>query len=115
MNRNSVIDWSLILAIGVAWGASFLFIKVAAPEVGPITLVFSRLLIASLILTPIFVRFDNLKNLERKNGFSEKQDRSVNFFNQGEVNEWSQILPKEISFKIEEKFAREMTELNYKK
>lgn len=59
--------------------------------------------------------FDNLKNLERKNGFSEKQDRSVNFFNQGEVNEWSQILPKEISFKIEEKFAREMTELNYKK
>ena len=65
MNRNSVIDWSLILAIGVAWGASFLFIKVAAPEVGPITLVFSRLLIASLILTPIFVRFDNLKNLKK--------------------------------------------------
>lgn len=65
MNRNSVIDWSLILAIGVAWGASFLFIKVAAPEVGPITLVFSRLLIASLILTPIFVRFANLKNLKK--------------------------------------------------
>ena len=65
MDRNSVIDWSLILAIGVAWGASFLFIKVAAPEVGPITLVFSRLLIASLILTPIFVRFDNLKNLKK--------------------------------------------------
>ena len=65
MNRNSVIDWSLILAIGVAWGASFLFIKVAAPEVGPITLVFSRLLIASFILTPIFVRFDNLKNLKK--------------------------------------------------
>ena len=65
MDRNSVIDWSLILAIGVAWGASFLFIKVAAPEVGPITLVFSRLLIASFILTPIFVRFDNLKNLKK--------------------------------------------------
>ena len=65
MDRNSVIDWSLIVAIGVAWGASFLFIKVAAPEVGPITLVFSRLLIASLILTPVFVRFDNLKNLKK--------------------------------------------------
>ena len=52
MNKNSVIDWSLIIAIGIAWGSSFLFIKVSAPEVGPITLVFSRLLIASMLLTP---------------------------------------------------------------
>ena len=42
MNKNSVIDWSLIIAIGIAWGSSFLFIKVSAPEVGPITLVFFK-------------------------------------------------------------------------
>ena len=64
MQKNSVIDWSLIIAIGIAWGSSFLFIKVSAPEVGPITLVFSRLLIASLILTPFFIRKSNLKNLK---------------------------------------------------
>ena len=64
MQKNSVIDWSLIIAIGIAWGSSFLFIKVSAPEVGPITLVFSRLLIASLILTPFFIRRSNLKNLK---------------------------------------------------
>ena len=63
MNKNSAIDWSLILAIGVAWGSSFLFIKVAAPEVGPITLEFSRLFIASLILSPFFITKQNLQNI----------------------------------------------------
>ena len=63
MNKNSAIDWSLILAIGVAWGSSFLFIKVAASEVGPITLVFSRLFIASLILSPFFITKQNLQNI----------------------------------------------------
>jgi drug/metabolite transporter (DMT)-like permease len=56
MNRTALIDWTLILAIGVAWGASFLFIKVAASAVGPISLVFYRLFIASLMLAPIFIK-----------------------------------------------------------
>ena len=64
MYKNSLIDWSLILGIGIAWGASFLFIKVAAPAVGPITLVFYRLVIASLMLAPIFIRKKHLKNLK---------------------------------------------------
>ena len=64
MNKNSVLDWSLIIAIGIAWGASFLFIKVSAPEVGPITLVFSRLLIASLLLSPFFITKEHLKNIK---------------------------------------------------
>tara|TARA_B100001109_G_scaffold98012_1_gene79891 strand:- start:686 stop:1558 length:873 start_codon:yes stop_codon:yes gene_type:complete len=64
MNKNSVFDLSLIIAIGIAWGASFLFIKVSAPEVGPITLVFSRLLIASLLLSPFFITKEHLKNIK---------------------------------------------------
>ena len=64
MNKNSVIDWSLIIAIGIAWGSSFLFIKVSAPEVGPITLVFSRLLIASMLLTPFFITREHLRNIK---------------------------------------------------
>ena len=63
MYKSAVIDWSLIIAIGIAWGSSFLFIKVSAPEVGPITLVFSRLLIASLILSPFFITREYLQNI----------------------------------------------------
>jgi len=57
--------------------------------------------------------FENLRMLEKKKGFSEKQNRNINFFNQGEKNDWEHVLPKELSFKIEEKFAKEMKELNY--
>ena len=65
MQKNTVIDWFLIFAIGVAWGSSFLFIKIAAPAVGPITLVFSRLLIASLILSPFFITKEHFKNIRQ--------------------------------------------------
>ena len=64
MKKSSVIDWSLILAIGIAWGSSFMFIKVSAPAVGPITLVFYRLFIASLIVAPIFIKKEYLRNLK---------------------------------------------------
>lgn len=64
MHKNSIIDWSLIVGIGIAWGASFMFTKVGAPAVGPITLVFYRLLIASLVLAPIFIRKKHLINLK---------------------------------------------------
>ena len=64
MQKSTVIDWSLILAIGIAWGSSFMFIKVSAPAVGPITLVFYRLFIASLIIAPIFIKKEYLKNIK---------------------------------------------------
>ena len=64
MNKSAVIDWALIIAIGIAWGSSFLFIKVSASEVGPITLVFTRLLIASLILSPFFITRKHLRNIK---------------------------------------------------
>ena len=63
MYKSAGVDWSLIIAMGIAWGLSFLFIKVSAPEVGPITLVFSRLLIASLILSPFFITRQHLQNI----------------------------------------------------
>ena len=56
MEKSAVIDWSLIIAIGIAWGSSFMFIKISSPAVGPMSLVFYRLFIASLILSPIFIR-----------------------------------------------------------
>ena len=64
MKKSAVIDWSLILAIGIAWGSSFMFIKVSAPAVGPINLVFYRLFIASIILAPIFIKREHLQNIK---------------------------------------------------
>ena len=63
--------------------------------------------------TVLETNFENLKKLELKFGFDEKQKRKVNFFNQGRENNWTQILPKNISLEIEKKFATEMKELGY--
>ena len=50
MSRSDVIDFVLLSAI---WGASFLFIRVAAPEFGPFALMGLRTGIAALCLLPI--------------------------------------------------------------
>jgi len=59
--------------------------------------------------------FNNLKQLEQKVGFSEKdeKDRTHAFFNQGKLNDWNSILPNEIRENIENNFYKEMKELGY--
>ena len=48
--------WVLLTSLGALWGSAFMFIKVATPEFGPIALVNTRLMIASLIFLPILLR-----------------------------------------------------------
>ena len=48
--------WFLLTFLGALWGSAFMFIKVATPEFGPIVLVNTRLIIASLIFLPILLR-----------------------------------------------------------
>jgi drug/metabolite transporter (DMT)-like permease len=43
------------LLLGALWGASFLFMRVAAPEFGPMPLVFVRVGVAALVLLPVLV------------------------------------------------------------
>ena len=57
--------------------------------------------------------FENLKTLEKMEGFIEKQQREVIFFNQGKKNNWKEVLPKKISAEIEKRFSKEMEELGY--
>ena len=67
-------------------------------------------------MTVLETSFENLKKLEKEKGFienKERKDKSSDFFNQGKLNNWKNILPKEISQKIEEKFYKEMIELSY--
>ena len=61
--------------------------------------------------------FNSLRALEKNNEFDEnnidKDGKKIKFFNLGKENDWRKIIDKTISDKIEEKFYREMKELNY--
>jgi drug/metabolite transporter (DMT)-like permease len=47
--------WAAFVAVSLIWGSSFLFIKVALEDLGPLTLVGMRLLFGVLILAPFAV------------------------------------------------------------
>ncbi len=46
-------DWTRLVVLSVLWGATFFFTGVALKELPPLTLVFLRLSIATLILLPV--------------------------------------------------------------
>ncbi|QOL24744.1 DMT family transporter [Thalassotalea sp. LPB0316] len=50
MKTNPLIELVILAAI---WGASFLFMRIASPEFGPVLLMALRTLIASLVLLPV--------------------------------------------------------------
>jgi drug/metabolite transporter (DMT)-like permease len=53
------LDWPTLAglgALGAIWGASFLFMRVAAPEFGPLALVEVRLALGALVLLPFLWR-----------------------------------------------------------
>ena len=54
--KPSILDWIYILGLSAVWGSAFVFIRIAAPELGAIGLVFLRLVIASLLLGIIFLK-----------------------------------------------------------
>ena len=52
MKFSDIVD---LVALSALWGASFLFMRIAAPEFGPLVLVEVRVFIAALFLLPIFL------------------------------------------------------------
>ena len=56
--------------------------------------------------------FDNLKNMEEKNGFFEKSEFS-DFFRNGKTKQWESKLNQEQKFLIEKLFKKQMIELGY--
>ena len=52
MKFSDIVD---LVALSAVWGASFLFMRIAAPEFGPLVLVEVRVIIAALFLLPIFL------------------------------------------------------------
>jgi drug/metabolite transporter (DMT)-like permease len=55
-----------LLLLAALWGGSFLFMRIAAPVLGPVWLIEFRVLLAGLALLPILVRF-NLWHEVRRN------------------------------------------------
>ena len=59
INQSKLFSWILLLSLATIWGVNFLFIKLAVLEVGPITNVFLRLIMAAVILYFIMILTGN--------------------------------------------------------
>ncbi len=55
--------WTLIFLLAAAWGASYLFIKLALEDLTPTAIVFGRTALAALVLLPAALRRDALREL----------------------------------------------------
>ena len=62
MGTRDVFD---LLMLGAIWGASFLFMRVAAPEFGPIPLIAARVAIAAVFLLSVLARRGGMNRLYR--------------------------------------------------
>jgi drug/metabolite transporter (DMT)-like permease len=60
-----ILDLTQLLMLAVLWSSSFLFLRIAAPVLGPIWLIEFRVLIASLVLLPILSRLGLLYEIRR--------------------------------------------------
>jgi len=49
----SLVDLAALLYLGAVWGAVFLFMRIAAPQVGPVWAADIRLLIGAAVLVAI--------------------------------------------------------------
>src|SRR6266542_4195764 len=53
--------WLLFAAVSLLWGVPYLFIKIAVAELPPVTVVFSRVAMATLVLWPVAARRGTLR------------------------------------------------------
>src|SRR5262245_57279859 len=62
MKTRDVVD---LLVLGAIWGASFLFMRVAAPEFGAVPLIAARVGIAAIFLIVVLARLRGLEEIYR--------------------------------------------------
>ncbi len=51
--RTSLLNWLLLMCLVMLWGTSFVFTSISVETVDPLSVVFSRVLIAAVILTSV--------------------------------------------------------------
>ena len=54
-------DWITLILLAAVWGSAFMFIKIAAPDLGPVMLVTVRLYLAGLLFLPFLLQKKYLK------------------------------------------------------
>ena len=59
-------DLVALVVLGAVWGASFLFIRVAAPALGPFPLMGTRVALAALALAPFVVAFGRFPEVRER-------------------------------------------------
>lgn len=62
-----LLDILELLLLSALWGGSFLFMRIAAPTLGPVWLIECRVLFAGLALLPLLIRSSLAKSLTRQN------------------------------------------------
>lgn len=55
LHRSTPLDWVVFLALGVAWGSSYLFIKIGVETLSPFTLIAGRTAIGAAVLALVMV------------------------------------------------------------
>jgi drug/metabolite transporter (DMT)-like permease len=55
LHRPTPIEWLVFLALGVAWGSSYLFIKIGIETLSPFTLIAARTAIGAAVLAVVMV------------------------------------------------------------
>ena len=58
--KTTIINWLLVLFVSLSWGASFMFTPLVVEEISPSHLVSIRLLLAALLLGPLFINKEEL-------------------------------------------------------
>lgn len=66
MNKINAKNYTLMSVAMLFWGASFVFIKIVYKYTGPITMIFSRLIIASTALLLIYIFNKNRESVDKK-------------------------------------------------
>ncbi|ROO86417.1 drug/metabolite transporter (DMT)-like permease [Actinocorallia herbida] len=64
----AVIDFVYLLAVGALWGASFLFMREAAPVLGPVSMTEARVLLAGLALLAVGLLLRKVPDIRRDLG-----------------------------------------------
>lgn len=67
-SKPALLDWGMLILLGVIWGAAFLGTKIALDDLGPLWVAAFRIALASLILVPIAIFGPGLPDLTGPSG-----------------------------------------------
>ena len=63
--KTTILNWLLVLFVSLSWGASYMFTRIVVEEMSPSHLVSIRLLLAALLLGPLFISKEELLKMTK--------------------------------------------------